>query len=295
MLSFFIFQDISSKNHFNSNIISNITNIINNVVLILGALILIDYKSLFPLILSLLAGLSTVLGAFMVFFSKSNNKKLITFSLALSAGVMITISFTDLYPSACNSLMKNKGDILGILYSLLFMIIGIIIAALIGHIIPSYNNEILDNSNSLYRIGFVTMIALMLHNFPEGIATFISGYEDKSLGIYIAIAISLHNIPEGISIAMPIYYSTNNKVKAFKYTLLSGIAEPLGALTAFLLLKPFINEIILGICFAIVSGIMLYIAFEELIPESRSYGYNFIYLFSLVLGICIIPLSHLFL
>lgn len=259
---------------------------------------MIDYKSLFPLVLSFLAGLSTVLGAFIVFFSKSNNKRLITFALAFSAGVMVTISFTDLYPSACDALVKYKGHISGILYSLLFMITGIIIAALISHIIPSSRNEkseALNSSNSLYRVGFVTMIALMLHNFPEGIATFISGYEDKSLGIYIAIAISLHNIPEGISIAMPIYYSTNSKVKAFKYTLLSGIAEPLGALAAFLLLKPFINEIILGICFAIVSGIMLYIAFEELIPESRSYGYNFIYLLSLVLGICIIPLSHIFL
>lgn len=258
---------------------------------------MIDYKSLFPLVLSLLAGLSTVLGAFIVFFSNSNNKRLITFALAFSAGVMITISLTDLYPSASDTLVKYKGHILGILLSILFMIIGFIIATLISHIIPEGRDKKpsnIDGSDSLYRVGFVTMLALMLHNFPEGIATFISGYENRSLGIYIAMAISLHNIPEGISIAMPIYYSTNSKVKAFKYTLLSGIAEPIGALVAFLFLKPFINEIILAVSFALVSGIMLYIAFEELIPESRVYGYDFIYLLSLVLGICIIPISHIF-
>ena len=112
------------------------------------------------------------------------------------------------------------------------------------------------------------MIALMIHNFPEGIATFVSGYESTSLGISIAIAIALHNIPEGISIAMPIYYSTNSKAKAFKYTLYSGLAEPIGAIIAFLFLRPYINEIILAITFALVAGIMLYISFSELIPAA---------------------------
>ncbi|MDZ5035404.1 ZIP family metal transporter, partial [Clostridium perfringens] len=126
----------------------------------------------------------------------------------------------------------------------------------------------------LYRVGFVSMIALMIHNFPEGIATFVSGYENTTLGISIALAIALHNIPEGISVAMPIYYSTKSKYKAFKYTLFSGLAEPIGALLAFLFLRPYINEIILAIIFAMVSGIMLYISFAELIPSSRQYGYN---------------------
>ena len=139
------------------------------------------------------------------------------------------------------------------------------------------------------------MIALMLHNFPEGIATFVSGYEDTALGIYIAGAIAIHNIPEGISIAMPIYYATKKKSLAFKYTFISGIAEPIGGLLAFLFLKPFINDLILSIIFAIVAGIMLYIAFQELIPEARKYGYNLVYIFSLILGICIIPISHIFL
>lgn len=255
---------------------------------------LLDYQSLLPIILSLLAGLSTVIGAFIVFFSKSVNKKLLAFTLSFSAGVMITISFTDLFPTAEEALSKNFGKIYGIPLSLLFLIIGVVIAMLIDYFIPSEKGPCTENNN-LYKVGFVSMVALMLHNFPEGIATYVSGYQDTALGIYIAFAIALHNIPEGVSIAMPIYYSTNDRKKAFKYTFLSGIAEPIGAILAFLFLKPYINEIILSIIFAIVAGIMIYIAFEELIPESRSYGYNFLYIISLILGICIIPLSHIFL
>ncbi len=255
---------------------------------------MLDKQCIIPLFLSLLAGLSTIIGAFIVFFSKSDNKRLITFALAFSAGVMITISFTDLYPSAEKVFIKYKGNFKGEILTLLFIIIGAFSAFLIDLFLPEDNKEI-KKDTSLFRVGFVSMIALMLHNFPEGIATFISGYEDTALGIYIACAIALHNIPEGISIAMPIYYATGKKHLAFKYTFISGIAEPIGGLLAFLFLKPFINELILSIVFAIVSGIMLYIAFQELIPQSRKYGYNLVYIFSLILGICIIPISHIFL
>lgn len=257
---------------------------------------MLDNQSFIPLLLSLLAGLSTVIGAFIVFFSKSENKKLITFSLAFSAGVMITISFTDLFPTAESTLSKYHGKPIGIFFSLLFLIIGAIMAMLINYFVPEQDNNATRNRSSdskLYRLGFVSMIALTLHNFPEGIATFVSAYENTALGIYIAIAISLHNIPEGISIAMPIYYSTGSKLKAFKYTFYSGIAEPIGAFMAFFFLKPFINDIILSIIFAIVAGIMLYIAFAELIPASRKYGYHKTYIFSVFLGICIIPISHI--
>lgn len=254
---------------------------------------MLDKQCLIPLLLSLLAGLSTVIGAFIVFFSKSDNKRLITFALAFSAGVMITISFTDLYPSAKTVIINHEGNLKGELLTLFFILIGAFSAFLIDIFLPEGDNK--KNDSSLYRVGFVSMIALMLHNFPEGIATFVSGYEDTALGIYIAGAIAIHNIPEGISIAMPIYYATKKKSLAFKYTFISGIAEPIGGLLAFLFLKPFINDLILSIIFAIVAGIMLYIAFQELIPEARKYGYNLVYIFSLILGICIIPISHIFL
>lgn len=259
---------------------------------------MIDSQSLIPLLLSIVAGFSTVLGAFIVFFSKSENKRLITFALSFSAGVMLTVSFTDLFPTAESSLSKYLGNFPGILFSLLFLLVGALIAMLIDKFVPEDEKSLQLHSSSksgLYRVGFVSMVAIMLHNLPEGIATFVSGYQDTSLGLYITLAIALHNIPEGISVAMPIYYSTGSKLKAFKFTFLSGMAEPLGAFLAFLLLKPFINELILGIIFAIVCGIMIYIAFQELIPTARKYNYPNIYLLGLLTGICLIPISHILL
>ena len=256
---------------------------------------MIHSQSFIPLILSLIAGLSTVLGAFILFFSKMQNKKLITFALSFSAGVMITVSFTDLFASAEETLSKYNGNFKGVLFALFFLIAGAIMALLIDKLIPE-NPQKFNSSNpqKLYRVGFVSMIALMIHNFPEGIATFVSGYESTSLGVSITLAIALHNIPEGISIAMPIYYSTNSKTKAFKYTLYSGLAEPFGAFIAFLFLRPYINEIILSITFALVAGIMLYISFAELIPTAREYKYHRTYLFSIFLGIITIILSHIY-
>lgn len=259
-----------------------------------------DSRFLLPLILSCIAGLSTVLGSFIVFFSKSNNKKLTTFALGFSAGVMITVSLTDLFPAAEESISKFHGNIKGLFYTILFMLLGSLMAFLIDRFIPQNNENGMfsskgkDNQN-LYRIGLFSMIAIMVHNFPEGIATFISGYEDISLGIYITFAIMLHNIPEGISIAVPIYCSSNSKVQAFKYTFISGIAEPIGALITYLFLRPFINELLLGITFAIVCGIMLYIAFEELIPGSLENNNKKLYLISIFLGVLIIPISHILL
>lgn len=258
---------------------------------------MLDQRTLIPLALSCIAGLSTVLGAFVVFFSKSSNKKLITFALGFSAGVMITVSFTDLFPAAEEALSKAHGNIKGLMYTLIFLLIGSLMAFLIDKFIPENNETGMLSSQgknqNLYRIGLFSMIAIMIHNFPEGIATFVSGYEDISLGIYITIAIMLHNIPEGISIAIPIYCSTNKKGKAFLYTFISGIAEPIGALITLLFLRSFISEILLGITFAIVCGIMLYIAFEELLPGSIETNHKGLYLVSVFLGILIIPISHL--
>ena len=136
--------------------------------------------------------------------------------------------------------------------------------------------------------------ALTTTAVTKGIATFVSSYQDTSLGITVTIAIALHNIPEGIAIAMPIYFATKSRYKAIKYAFLSGMAEPLGALIAFLCLKPFINDLILGIIFAVVCGIMLYISLAELIPSSQKYGYSKIALISTFLGFCMMPLTHIF-
>ena len=259
---------------------------------------MLDKNSIFPLILSTIAGLSTVLGAAIVFFTKNRNERFLTFALGFSAGVMITVSFTDLFPTAENAISKYHGKVSGILWSILFLLIGALMAYLIDSFIPAEEKGTVPkvkNDFDIFRVGLVSTIALMIHNFPEGIATFVSSYQDTRLGLSVTFAIALHNIPEGIAIAMPIYFATKSRFKAIKYSFLSGMAEPLGALIAFLCLKPFINELILGIIFAVVCGIMLYISFAELIPSSRKYGYTRISLASIFLGICIMPITHLFL
>ena len=139
----------------------------------------------------------------------------------------------------------------------------------------------------------MSTLAIGLHNFPEGVATFMAGYEDLTLGLSITIAIAMHNIPEGISVAMPVWYATGSRRRAFRYTLLSALAEPVGAVLAFLVLRPFINNLVLGCLFGVVAGIMVYITVEELIPSSRQYGYDRPALWATLLGICLMPLTHL--
>ncbi|MGG7176742.1 zinc transporter ZupT [Clostridium paraputrificum] len=255
---------------------------------------MINEQSLMALGLSIIAGMATIIGALIIFIPQSKSEKTITVALGFAAGIMLSVSFAELLPQGQALLGKSMGEKLGVVISILFLIVGIGIAMGIDQFVP---HEEFDEKNgdkphkNLFRVGFVSMLAITLHNFPEGIATFMAGYNDIGLGITITIAIALHNIPEGISVAMPIYFATGSKKKAFKYTFLSGIAEPLGALLAFLVLRPFINDFVLGAIFAAISGIMIYISLEELIPSSRQYGYNRLALMSTLAGICIMPIS----
>lgn len=258
---------------------------------------MISYQGLVALVISFLAGMSTLLGLLIIFITKGKSEKTLTSSLGFAAGVMISVSFSDLLPEAQGLLTSYAGNTLGVISTVGFLIAGILLAVTLDRFTPheEFDAETHDKPHpDLFRVGFVSMLAITLHNFPEGIATFMAGYNDQALGISIAIAITLHNIPEGISVALPIYYATNSVKKAFKFTLLSGMAEPMGALLAFLILRPIINDLVLGAIFAIVAGIMIYISLEELIPSSRQYGYRNLALFSTFAGICLMPLSHIF-
>jgi len=252
-------------------------------------------EALFALLLSLIAGLSTLLATFVLFFTNKKSEKLVTVSLGFAAGVMLSVSFTELYPYAEKSLSIFAGRKFGILLAVAFLICGVLSAAGLDKLVPheEHGKEDREHKN-LYRVGFVSMLAIGLHNFPEGIATFMAGYSDVSLGISIMLAIMMHNIPEGISVVMPIYYATGSKKQAIKFTFLSGIAEPIGALLAFLILRPIINDLVMGIIFALITGIMLYISVEELIPSSRQYGYKRLALISTFAGICMMPLTNIF-
>lgn len=212
-----------------------------------------------------------MLGVILIFIKIKNINKFICSSLAFASGVMFIISITDLIPESLHLLSSKYNEILLIIICLVSIILGIIISMLIDFYIP--NDKVYEN-NKLYKVGIISMLAIILHNIPEGIATFIAGNSNTKLAISLTIAIALHNIPEGISIAVPIYYSSKNKFKAIFYTLVSSLSEPFGALLAFIFLKRFITDSFLGILFAIIAGIMMQISLCELLPTSKKYNYK---------------------
>lgn len=218
--------------------------------------------------LSLIAGLSTILGSIVIFTKSKNKNKIITSTLGFASAVMFFISIFDLIPEGYNLLTTSFNKIYSILIIILFIFIGINISIFIEKSLPENNKT---NDNGLYKVGIISMIAIILHNIPEGMATFIASSSNIELGLTLTIAIALHNIPEGISISLPIFYATNSKKKAIVYTFISGMSEPFGALIAYLILTPYINNITLGILFSIISGIMIYISIFELLITSLKY------------------------
>ena len=219
----------------------------------------------YGIIISTIAGFSTLLGFFMIYI-KGNKNMIISKSLSFAAGVMITLSVIDLLPSSINNLNDSFSFIISIFLSLIFFIFGFIISKKIS--------KKINNKNELYSSGIISMLGIIIHNIPEGIATYVLSTIDIKLGVLLSIAIILHNIPEGIGIAIPIYYSTNNKLKAFLYTFVSGISEPFGALLSMVFLYEYINNIIIGILFSFIAGLMIYIGYFELLKISKKYDLN---------------------
>jgi zinc transporter, ZIP family len=224
-----------------------------------------NYNQVFiPFFLTLLAGLSTVIGSLIFLSNKFSDKKYLSFFLGLSAGVMIYLSFVELLPYAVSRV--------GFLHSNSFFFLGIIFMVIIDFLLPHhYLAEKISGKNKIvnYKMlssGIVVTIGLIIHNFPEGMAVFLSSFTEIKLGALLAIAIAIHNIPEGIAVAAPIYHATLDKGKAVKYAFISGMTEPMGAIFAYLLLKPYLNQNIISYVFALVAGIMLYISFDELLP-----------------------------
>ena len=242
--------------------------------------------NIYSFLLPIFAGLSTLLGTILIFFKYKNTDNILINTLAFAAGVMITISFTDLIPESYDLISNYFYKIPTILVLLIFFCLGNIIALFIDKKLKGKGS----NSN-LYNVGIISMLAIILHNIPEGMVTFIATSSNLKLGISLTLAIMFHNIPEGISISVPIYYATKKKSRAIGYTLISALSEPLGALLTFLFLRNYINNFILGILYAMIAGIMIHIAIYELIPESLSYKKLKNTLFYVFLGIIITILA----
>jgi zinc transporter, ZIP family len=270
--------------------------------------------------LTVFAGLSTGIGSALAFFTKTTNTRFLAVALGFSAGVMIYVSMVEILFKARESLVSDNGIVQGSWITLISFFGGIAVIALIDRLVPTAENPhevrmVEDVSgdktgttpgkgsvetessrdkhkkSKLMRMGLMSAIAITVHNIPEGLATFIAALSDLSIGIPIAIAIAIHNIPEGIAVSVPIYYATGSKKKAFKYSFLSGLAEPVGALIGWLILMPYLNESMFGVIFAAVAGIMVFISLDELLPAAREYGEHHLSIYGLIAGMAVMGVS----
>lgn len=243
------------------------------------------------LLLTIIAGLSTGIGSVIAYFIRSPKTIYLSFFLGFSAGVMIYVSFVELLSGAIESV--------GQLYSATAFFGGIILILIIDLIVPEEQNphhcigvcKGEDVDINLMKTGMLSALAIAIHNFPEGLATFGTAINDLQLGVIIALALAIHNIPEGMSVSMPIFYATNDKNKAFKYSFLSGIAEPVGAIIGFLILMPFLSKAVLASLLAFVAGIMVYISIDKLLPAAQNFGNTRTVAFGVVLGMFIMAVS----
>ena len=243
-----------------------------------------------PLMLTLGAGLATGIGSTIALFAHRTNKRLLSFSLGLSGGVMIYVSFVELFQQAREAIGAIYGPQTGMGITTLAFFGGVLLIGVIDRLVPSVENpheahmieelEKKPKNAKLMRMGLMTALAIGIHNFPEGIATFA-----------IAVAIAIHNIPEGIAVSIPVFYATGDRMKAFRYSLLSGLAEPVGALLAYFILMPFMSPVMMGCILAGVAGIMVFISIDELLPAAREYGEAHISIYGVMSGMAIMALS----
>lgn len=258
-----------------------------------------DNNAFFAMTLTVIAGLATGAGSIIALFAKKTNTKFLAGSLGFSAGVMLYASMVEIFTKARNCLIESHGTITGNYITVLSFFAGILFIGLIDYFVPSTEGDIgnfKENSSkesALKRMGFITALTIGIHNFPEGLSTFTSALKDPRLGLAIATAIAIHNIPEGIATSAPIYFATGSRKKAFMLSFFSGITEPLGALIGYLVLRPFFNDTVFGILFGLISGIMVFIAIEELLPMAREYEKSKITIISTISGMLIMAISLL--
>jgi ZIP family zinc transporter len=285
--------------------------------------------------LTLFAGLATGIGSIIAFTAKRTNYRFLSVATGFSGGVMLYVSFVEIFFKGADRLTEVYGDRWGMWLTVGSFFGGMVLMGLIDNLVPSAENPHEVHAESemgplrppgagrettsrrgepgpgvhehglpdqrLLRMGLFTALAIGIHNFPEGLVTFLAVLQDPALGLAIAIAIALHNIPEGISVSVPIYYATGDRRRAFLYSAASGLAEPVGAVIAYLILRAFLGPAgafpsqVVGILFALVAGVMVYISVDELLPTSRAYGKGHDSLFGLVGGMAVMALSLLLL
>jgi len=261
---------------------------------------------LFAFGLTLFAGLATGIGGVLAYFTRRTNRKFLSTALGFSAGVMIYVSFVEIFTKAEETLIPFFGDTGATAVTVAAFFGGMLLIGIIDKLVPTVDNPHeprsveemrVDDSPvkdvRLLRMGIFTALAITIHNFPEGLATFAAALSDPSLGISIAFAIAIHNVPEGVAVAVPVYYATGNRGRALLYSFLSGCAEPAGALVGYFLLLRFMNEATFGVVFAMVAGIMVFISLDELLPTAHKYGEHHLAIGGLIGGMLVMAASLL--
>ncbi len=248
---------------------------------------------------TLAAGLATGLGSLLVIFAKGPNPRLLAFGLAFAGGAMVYVSLTEIFTKSVVSFTHAFDARLGFTYATFAFLAGLLLIMVIDMLVPNPHDTLTADDPSLRehnreyirRVGLMTAIAITAHNFPEGLATFFATLENPAVGLPLAFAIAIHNIPEGIAIAVPVYYATHNKTYAFIASLLSGLAEPVGAIIGFMLLARYLNEAVFGAVFGIIAGVMVFLAIDELLPAAKRYAKGHETVYGLVSGMGVLALS----
>lgn len=266
----------------------------------------LDQHVHFALLLTLFTGLSTGIGSLLGLLNRSFNPRLLALSLSFSAGVMIQVSFLEIFPKARTALSAVLGVRAGYVWTTIAFFAGIALMAAVDQVLPSHGDAPLlglhpsqsasaEERNTLLRMGLFSALAIAIHNFPEGLATFMAAVSNPRFGFSIAMAIAIHNIPEGLAISAPVHYATGNRALAFWLSFASGLAEPLGALLGYVLLRSVLTPLVMGVVFASVGGVMVYICLDELLPAAQRYGTHHQMIAGVIAGMVVMSMSLLFL
>ncbi|WP_151746016.1 zinc transporter ZupT [Acinetobacter soli] len=258
---------------------------------------LLSSEVLIAFSVTLLAGLATLIGGAIVLFFKQPSFRLLSFGLAFSAGAMIYISLTEILNKSIHAFSQVFDDKIGFAWGTAAFLAGMVGVLLLDRWVPNPHDLVEKNTaqqldrRQLQRTGLLTMLAITAHNFPEGLATFFATLDSPMLGAPLAVAIAIHNIPEGIAIAVPVYMATNKKSYAILASLLSGLAEPVGAALGYFLLAPYMGDLVFGIVFGLIAGVMVYLALDELLPTAQRYGRGHETVYGLVTGMAVLAVS----
>lgn len=267
-----------------------------------------DSALLTAFLVTLGAGLATGIGSTIAFFTHHTNRAFFAVSMGFSAGVMIYLSFVEILPKATKYLAEDMGQDPAAAgpsgLAALFFVAGLILMAIIDNLVPSSTNphentdvELIGEDRSprqnkkMLRMGLFMALAIAIHNLPEGLATFMLVLDDPKVGIALAIAVAMHNIPEGIAVSVPIYHATGSRLKAFRLSFLSGLAEPIGAVVGYLVLSQFLSDYLLGAIFAMVGGVMVFLSIDTILPTARNSARGHLTVYGLIAGMAVMAAS----